>query len=140
MIFTIVNEEGTELVEESFDGMDILCTGFDGENRNDTYSHGILGRAPAGCQSDRSQPDAPPTVQLVRANGVMLQISLSQDAEKLRQHRSRFVKILNVPQEGTPPVLTRLRPCWTNFLSILWALFYCPRHADLWISEKPVSL
>jgi hypothetical protein len=131
MICTMVNEEDVELVEESCDGMDILCMGFDGENRNDTYSHGILGRAPTGCQSDRSQPDALPAVQLVRANGVMLQIPLSQDAEKLRQHRSRFVKILNVPPEGTPPVLTRLRPCWTNFLSILWALFYCPRHADL---------
>src|SRR6476660_7235856 len=106
MICTMVNEEDVELVEESCDGMDILCMGFDGENRNDTYSHGILGRAPTGCQSDRSQPDALPAVQLVRANGVMLQIPLSQDAEKLRQHRSRFVKILNVPPEGTPPVLT----------------------------------
>src|SRR5207244_2286247 len=98
----MVNEEGAELVEESCGGIDILRTGFDGENRNrnDTYSHGILGRAPAGCQSDRSQPDTFRAVQLVRANGVMLQIPLSQDAEKLRQHRSRFVKILNVPHRG----------------------------------------
>jgi len=69
MIFTIVNEGGTELVEGSSGGMDILCMGFDEENRNNTDSHGILGRAPAGCQSDRSQ-----SAQLVRAKEVMLQI------------------------------------------------------------------
>ena len=39
------------------------------------------------------------------------------DAEKDRQLRSRLIEILNV-LEGTPPVSTRLRPCWTNFLSI----------------------
>jgi hypothetical protein len=48
--------------------------------------------------------------------------------------RSRFIEILNVPhsgnelswqlgdgrvRNGTPPVSTRLRPCWTVFLSIL---------------------
>jgi hypothetical protein len=42
-----------------------------------------------------------------------------QDAEKVRQQRSRLIEILNVPQKGTPPVSTRLRPCWTAFLSIL---------------------
>src|SRR6476660_2515692 len=56
--------------------MDILCTGFGEENRNYTYSHGILGRAPAGCQSNRSQSDASPTAQLVRTKEVMLQTSI----------------------------------------------------------------
>jgi hypothetical protein len=37
----------------------------------------------------------------------------------LSLQRSRFLGILNVPPEGTPPVSTRLRPCWTIFLSIL---------------------
>jgi hypothetical protein len=66
---------------------------------------------------------------------------MQQDAEKVRQQRSRFIEILNgdpaaslirrraqtwcslfvVPcaPEDTPPVSTRLRPCWTAFLSIL---------------------
>jgi hypothetical protein len=43
---------------------------------------------------------------------------LEQDAEKLRQLRSRIVQTLNVPQ-GYASVLHSLRPCWTNFLSIL---------------------
>ena len=30
------------------------------------------------------------------------------------------------PQEGTPPVSTRLRPCWTVFLSILRGAFLLP--------------
>jgi len=34
-----------------------------------------------------------------------------QDAEKVRQLRSRLTEILNVPPEGTPPVSIRLRPC-----------------------------
>jgi len=34
MILTIVNEEGAELAEESFGGMDILYTGVDEENRS----------------------------------------------------------------------------------------------------------
>jgi hypothetical protein len=38
-----------------------------------------------------------------------------QDAEKVRQLRSRLTEILNVPPEGTPPVSIRLRPCWTAF-------------------------
>ena len=29
------------------------------------------------------------------------------------------IEILNVPQQGTPPASTRLRPCWTVFWSIL---------------------
>jgi hypothetical protein len=38
-----------------------------------------------------------------------------QAAEKDLQLRSRLAKILNVPNEGTLPVLTRLRPRWTSF-------------------------
>jgi hypothetical protein len=34
MNFTIVNEEGAGLAEESFGAMEILFTGFDEENRN----------------------------------------------------------------------------------------------------------
>jgi hypothetical protein len=37
-----------------------------------------------------------------RANGVMLQIPLSQDAEKLRQHRSRFGEIFNGDPAASP--------------------------------------
>jgi len=46
-----------------------------------------------------------------------------QDAEKVRQDRSRLIEILNVPSEGTPPGSIRLRPCWTAFLSILQERF-----------------
>jgi hypothetical protein len=42
-----------------------------------------------------------------------------QAAEKDLQLRSRFAKILNVPNEGTLPVLTRLRPCRITLLSSL---------------------
>ena len=63
---------------------------------------------------------------------------MQQDAEKVRQRRSRLLEILNVPhsgnelswqlgdgrvRKGTPPVSTRLRPCWTGFLSILREYF-----------------
>ena len=41
-----------------------------------------------------------------------------QDAEKGRQHRSRIVQTLNVPQ-GYASDLHSLRPCWTAFLIIL---------------------
>jgi len=41
-----------------------------------------------------------------------------QDAEKVRQRRSRFVQTLNVPK-GYASALHLLRPCWMNFLSIL---------------------
>ena len=41
-----------------------------------------------------------------------------QAAEKVRQHRSRIVQTLNVPQE-CPSGLHSLRPCWTAFLSSL---------------------
>jgi hypothetical protein len=41
-----------------------------------------------------------------------------QDAEKVRQQRSRIVQTLNVPK-GYASALHSLRPCWTNFLSIL---------------------
>jgi hypothetical protein len=43
---------------------------------------------------------------------------LKQDAEKVRQRRSRFAQKLNVPKR-TPSPLCSLRPCWTIFLSIL---------------------
>jgi len=43
---------------------------------------------------------------------------ISQDAEKVRQRRSRFAQKLNVPKR-TPSPLRSLRPCWTAFLSIL---------------------
>jgi hypothetical protein len=43
---------------------------------------------------------------------------LLQDAEKVRQLRSRFAQKLNVPKR-TPSPLRSLRPCWTTFLSIL---------------------
>src|SRR6185295_13155864 len=36
-----------------------------------------------------------------------------------------------------PPVLTRLRPCWTNVLSILWVLFSRHSHGD---TEFPKGL
>jgi hypothetical protein len=42
----------------------------------------------------------------------------SQDAEKIRQRRSRVVQTLNVPR-GYASDLHSLRPCWTAFLSIL---------------------
>jgi hypothetical protein len=51
-----------------------------------------------------------------------------QDAEKVRQLRSRLTEILNVPPEGTPPVSIRLRPCWTDFLSILRFLIQLHRY------------
>jgi hypothetical protein len=38
-----------------------------------------------------------------------------QDVEKVLQRRSRFVKILNVPSEGTPLVLTCLWPSWMSY-------------------------
>ena len=41
-----------------------------------------------------------------------------QDAEKVRQLRSRIFQTLNVPQ-GYASGLHSLRPCWTVFLSIL---------------------
>jgi hypothetical protein len=47
---------------------------------------------------------------------------LQQVVDKVRQLRSRLIEILNVPQEGTPPVSTRLRPCWTAFLNSLRAI------------------
>ena len=60
--------------------------------------------------------------------------------------RSRLIEILNVPhsgnelswqlgdgrvRKGTPPVSTRLRPCWTDFLSIVrdTHLFFMTRGA-----------
>src|SRR5437867_11843147 len=43
---------------------------------------------------------------------------ISQDAEKVRQRRSRFAQKLNVPKR-TPSPLRSLRPCWTAFLIIL---------------------
>ncbi len=42
-----------------------------------------------------------------------------QDTETVRQRRARLIEILNVPL-STPPVSTRLRPCWTDCLSILY--------------------
>ncbi len=42
-----------------------------------------------------------------------------QDAEKVHQLRSRIVQTLNVPQ-GYASGLYSLRPCWTEFLSILY--------------------
>jgi hypothetical protein len=36
---------------------------------------------------------------------VQIVIEPKQDAEKVRQRRSQLARILNVPQEGTPPVL-----------------------------------
>jgi hypothetical protein len=72
-----------------------------------------------------------------------------QDAEKLCQRRSRIAQTLNedpaasplggaqkrgapysshpCAAEGTLPVSTRLRPCWTSFLSILYAVILCLR-------------
>jgi hypothetical protein len=44
--------------------------------------------------------------------------SSKQDAETVRQQRSRIVQVLNVPR-GYASDLHSLRPCWTNFLSIL---------------------
>jgi hypothetical protein len=41
-----------------------------------------------------------------------------QDAEKVRQRRSRIAQGLNVPKPYASP-LRSLRPCWTAFLSIL---------------------
>ena len=46
---------------------------------------------------------------------------LYQDAEKVRQWRSRFAQRLNVSKR-TPSPLRALRPCWTAFLSILRGL------------------
>jgi hypothetical protein len=46
---------------------------------------------------------------------------LSQEAEKVRQQRSRFAQKLNVPKR-TPSPLRSLRPCWAAFLSILRAV------------------
>jgi len=42
-----------------------------------------------------------------------------QDAEKVRQLRSHLESILNVAQRLRLRCFHRLRPCWTNFLSIL---------------------
>ena len=41
-----------------------------------------------------------------------------QDAENVRQQRSRIVQTLNVPR-GYASALHSLRPCWTALLSIL---------------------
>src|SRR5688572_4686739 len=46
---------------------------------------------------------------------------IRQTVEKVCQLRSRLIEILNVPSEGTPPVSTRLRPCWTAILNSLRA-------------------
>jgi hypothetical protein len=66
-------------------------------------------------------------VQVISNNGLLQSTNLphipvidsSAGAEKARQLRSQLIEILNVPLEGTIPVSFRLRPCWTNFLSIL---------------------
>ena len=42
-----------------------------------------------------------------------------QDAEKARLLRSHLESILNVAQRLRLRCFLRLRPCWTNFLSIL---------------------
>jgi hypothetical protein len=52
--------------------------------------------------SDHRQSNESHPAQLVRAKGVMLQIPLSQDAEKIRQHRSRFVGIINEDPAASP--------------------------------------
>jgi len=44
---------------------------------------------------------------------------LEQDAEKVRQHRSRLESTLNVAQRLRLRRFHRLRPCRTSFLSIL---------------------
>ena len=48
-----------------------------------------------------------------------------QDAENVRQQRSRIVKSLNVPQ-GYASGLHSLRPCWTAILSIPLEAFVVP--------------
>ena len=45
---------------------------------------------------------------------------LTSGAEKSRQQRSRIVQTLNVPR-GYASGLHSLRPCWTAFLSTLYA-------------------
>ncbi len=51
--------------------------------------------------------------------------SFRQDAEKVRQRRSRFAQRLHVPNEYASP-LRSLRPCWTAMLSILRDVFLFP--------------
>ena len=73
---------------------------------------------------------------------------LWQDAEKVRQRRSRLVQTLNVPSMGresvsavsgwagqnvTPRLFTWLRPCWMNILSILAGMFSIVLH--VWAIE-----
>ena len=48
-----------------------------------------------------------------------LVFALAQDAEKVRQLRSRLESILNVALRLRFRCFHRLRPCWTAFLSIL---------------------
>ena len=54
-----------------------------------------------------------------------------QDAEKVRQRRSRFESLLNVPQRVRLRGFLQLRPCWTAFLSILqrWSILVVAVHA-----------
>jgi putative transposase len=54
---------------------------------------------------------------------------LWQDAEKVRQRRSRIAQRLTVPHEYDSP-LRSLRPCWTAFLRILRAILIPTRHVN----------
>ena len=51
---------------------------FDGARQNRTCPHGILGRAPARCQSNDSWLNKPREAQLVRVKGVMLQTGVGR--------------------------------------------------------------
>ena len=44
----------------------------------------------------------------------------NQDAEKACQRRSHLARILNIAKRLCLRCFSRLRPCWTDFLSILW--------------------
>jgi len=57
------------------------------------------------------------TLPTLTGNASFIMVS-EQDAEKVRQLRSRIVQILNVPR-GYASGLHSLRPCWTAILSIL---------------------
>jgi hypothetical protein len=54
-----------------------------------------------------------------------------QDAETVRQRRSHLESILNVAQRLRLRCFHRLRPCWTNFLSILQAVLLLQK-SDPW--------
>jgi hypothetical protein len=63
-------------------------------------------------------------------------LSAEQDAEKVRQHRSRIVQTLNVPQ-GYASALHSLRPYWTAFLSILPNSIWMFQMCDHRMSDVP---